>query len=220
MRREGAARRDRLPPTSSRRTGSDRLKPALEFGISVEIQAEQIVGRGPAIGGDVRDRIGVAGEPFAALQPLVQDSEQTCGLVPVAVDRKKDLLRGPEEEDQLARHRPEACDLPEQPLHRVHPTADVRRHQPSGLLDEIEQDRAGFEQADRLAAADGIVVDDRRDLVVRRFLEKIRFELLVLDEVHGNDLIRQPGLLQEHRDLVAVRCGPVVKIDHCRSGWF
>src|SRR5260221_6844107 len=98
VRREGAAGRDRLPPTSRqmggrrcgggptdrrstghlrglslgtpdrlrglrihilrdgvgalrRRTGSDRLQPALEVGISIESQAEQIVWRRPAIGG-------------------------------------------------------------------------------------------------------------------------------------------------------------------------
>jgi hypothetical protein len=31
------------------------------------------------------------------------------------------------------------------------------------------------------------------------------------------DRVFQPGFFQEHRDLVAVRRGPVVELDHLRS---
>src|SRR5262249_9885085 len=52
------------------------------------------------------------------------------------------------------------------------------------------------------------------DAIVRRDLQKIRLKLLALADVDGDDLVRQPCLLEEHRDLVAVRRRPVIEIDH------
>jgi hypothetical protein len=55
---------------------------------------------------------------------------------------------------------------------------------------------------------------DRRNAVVRRDAEELRLELVALGDVDRENLVFQPGLFEKHRDLVAVRRGPVVKIDH------
>jgi hypothetical protein len=47
---------------------------------------------------------------------------------------------------RLAEHRPEATHLPEQPLKDLQPRAGLLRQETAGLLGEIDQDRARFEQ--------------------------------------------------------------------------
>jgi len=44
--------------------------------------------------------------------------------------------------------------------------------------------------------------------------QKLRLELVALADVDRENLVFQPGLFQKHRDLVAVRRGPVMEIDH------
>ena len=44
--------------------------------------------------------------------------------------------------------------------------------------------------------------------------EKFALELLAFADVHRKNLVRQPGFLEEDRDLVAVWCGPVMQVDH------
>ena len=72
---------------------------------------------------------------------------------------------------------------------------------------EIEQDRARFEQRDRLAVG-AVGVDDRRDLVVRVIARNSGCELLAGADVDRNRPIRQPALLEHHVDLVAIGRGP------------
>ena len=58
------------------------------------------------------------------------------------------------------------------------------------------------------------MIDHRGNAVVRRDRQKLRLELFALADIDRKNLVRQPGLFEEHRDLVAVRRGPVVKVDH------
>jgi hypothetical protein len=44
--------------------------------------------------------------------------------------------------------------------------------------------------------------------------KKLRLELVALADVDREDLVGEPGLFEEYRDLVAVRRGPVIEIDH------
>ena len=83
-----------------------------------------------------------------------------------------------------------------------------------GLLGEIQQHRAGFEDRDRLAAALRLVIHHRRDSVVRRDRQELRLELIALADIDRENLVFQPGLFEKHRDLVAVRRGPVMQVDH------
>ena len=58
------------------------------------------------------------------------------------------------------------------------------------------------------------MIDHRRDAVVRCDRQKLRLELIALADVDRENPVRQPGLLEEHRYLVAVRRGPVMEVDH------
>jgi len=84
----------------------------------------------------------------------------------------------------------------------------------SGLLGEIQQDRPGLEDRDRLGPALRLVVEDGGDAVVRRDLQEFRIELIALADVDRKDPVRKIGLFEEHRYLVAVRRGPVMEVDH------
>src|SRR4029077_17198870 len=79
---------------------------------------------------------------------------------------------------------------------------------------EIEQDGAGLEDRDRLAAAGRIVVDDGGDGVVGGTPKKFLLELLALADIDRDQLVFQPGFFEENRDFVAVRRGPVMYVDH------
>src|SRR5262249_49257715 len=50
--------------------------------------------------------------------------------------------------------------------------------------------------------------------IVRRDRQKLLFELLALADVHRENLVRQAGLFEEDRDLVAVGRRPVMQVDH------
>ena len=114
----------------------------------------------------------------------------------------------------LPRHRPETAHLPERPLDRVVAAVDVGGEEFAGLLRQIQQHRAGFEDRDRLGPALRRVIDHRGNPVVRRDRQELRLELIALADVDREDLVFQPGLFEKHRDLVAVRRGPVIKVDH------
>ncbi len=93
----------------------------------------------------------------------VEHAEQALDLTLVAVDRGLDLLREVAEEDVgLAHHRTDAAHLEHQPLQHARAPPGVLRHQPAGLLGEVDEDRARLE--DREVAL--VVVDDRRDATV------------------------------------------------------
>jgi hypothetical protein len=72
---------------------------------------------------------------------------------------------------------------------------------------QIEQDGAGFKQAQRATAVGGSVVNDRRDLVVRRDREKLRMKLFPFADIHPNEAIGQLRFFEEERDFVAVGVG-------------
>src|SRR5258708_18935274 len=103
--------------------------------------------------------------------------------------------------------------LPEQPLQGVEAAAQILREELSGLLREIQEDRAGFEHAHRRALVRGLVIDDRGHAIVGPDLQELGLELIALADVDRNDLVRKPGLLEEHGDLVPVGRLPVIEID-------
>src|SRR5579862_6515266 len=114
----------------------------------------------------------------------------------------------------LAGHRAEAADLPEEPLHYLGARTQTRRQELSGLLAEIDEDRARFEDAERGTAISRLRIDDRRHAIVGRDLEEIGLELLALLNIDGVDLVRDAGFFAKNGDLVAVRRRPIIEIDH------
>ncbi len=74
------------------------------------------------------------------------------------------------------RTRPDAADLPVEPLERPVAFGAVTGEQAAGLLGEIDEDRPALEDRQRAAGAFG--VDNGGNLVVGRDLEKGRVVLL------------------------------------------
>ena len=79
----------------------------------------------------------------------------------------------------LSQHRPDIRDLEAKPLQRDRLLVRALGPELAGLLREIDQDRAGFHERDRLAAGT-VRIDDGRNLVVRADLEEIGLELVAL----------------------------------------
>src|SRR5712672_2294612 len=112
----------------------------------------------------------------------------------------------------LPRHRPKTAHLPHQPFIYRDALRERFGQEFSGLLAEIEQDRAGFEHADAIAIGT-VRIDDRGDLVVRTDRQEFGCHLLDLGDVDREYLVRQPHFLQRDTDLAAVRRVPGVQFD-------
>ncbi len=170
-----------------------------------DVLALALVRNDPGIDRHVRDRI-VAGDEGAIGDALVEHAVEPVDLVAVAVHGVGNLLhRVIAEVIVLTGHGTEIAHLPEQPLDGVDARARIARQELPRLLGEIEQHGAGFEHRDRLAAAGRCAIDQRGNAVVRGDGEEFRLELLALADVHRHEVVGQPGLLEEDRDLVAVR---------------
>ena len=58
------------------------------------------------------------------------------------------------------------------------------------------------------------MIDDGGDSVVRADPQELRRELLAPPDIDGNGVIGKTAFLEHDRCFLAVRCGPVVQIDH------
>src|SRR5216684_4050098 len=196
---------------------ADGLEPALEMRKVVDVLALVLVPHHPGIARHIRDRI-TAGDELAILETLVEHAVEPVGFVHIAIDGVFDFFLGVIAEVMvLPRHRTEPAHLPERPLNRVVTAVDVGGKEFSGLLRQIQQHRAGFEDRNRLAAALRLMIEHCGNAVVGRDRQKLRLELVALADVDRENLVLQPGLFQKHRDLVAVRRGPVMEVDHGAS---
>ena len=192
------------------------LEPAVQVRVVGPVDAVPLPPPDPAEAGDVGDGV-VAGEEVALRKPAIHHAVEPVRLGGVALDGVGHLHLG-EAAKMLAW--PNIGPTP--PIwnmsHSItrQPAAFVRRNQLAGLVGEIEQDRAGLEERDRLPIGP-IGIDDRRDLVVRADLEEFRLELFVSPDVDGMDPVREPDLLQHDRGLDPVRRAPGIEVDHCLS---
>ena len=93
------------------------------------------------------------------------------------------------EVSDLPEHRPDERHLEEHPLDRLPAARRIGRDEAAGLLGEVEQDRARFEQRERLAARP-VGIDDRRNLAVGIERQEFRRALLALADVDRMRLVR------------------------------
>src|SRR4051794_815471 len=121
-------------------------------------------------------------------------------------------LRIVDEMAELSGHRAEIADLPEQPFQHFFASAPRRRHEATGFLGEMDQDRAGFEDRERTVRL--VMIDDGRHAVVWADREEFRLELVALADIDRHHPVFEAAFLEQDRDLPAVRRRPVIKIDH------
>jgi len=78
------------------------------------------------------------------------------------------------------------------------------RHEPAGLLGEVDQDRTGFEHCEILAVA----IHDCRDPAVRADLQEFRALLLELAKAERVDGVGKRQLFERDRNLVPLESPP------------
>ncbi len=197
-----------------RRPRCDDVEPLLQIWEVGDLLMLPFVQHRPRIARHIRDGI-FAGQERAIGQATVHHAVEAVHLVAIAVHRVRDLVGCViAEMVVLPGHRTKPAHLPEQPLHDVGAGARFFRKKLPGLFGEIDQHGAGLEHRDRLAAAWRIVIDHRRDTVVRGDGEEVLLELFALADVDREDLVGRAGLFKKHRHFMAVRRGPVMQINH------
>src|SRR5262245_10762925 len=205
---------DAVVDAAGRRAIGDRSKPAPEARKLAQVLAVWGVRHDPRIAGDVRDRVRSTTEVVPALQPAIEHRVEAPQFPRVALDRLGYSRRRVDSEVAgLARHRPQPGHLPEQPFQGFDAGTAVLGQQLAGLLREIKEDRAGFEHRDRSGGSPWRVVDDGRDLAVRRNGEESWSELLTRRQADREDPMRQRGFLEEQPDLQAVRRRAEIEVD-------
>src|SRR5438132_4021141 len=212
----------RLPPAIRqhfhrllhRRPLGDAVAPALHLRVIIDVHALAFRRPQPRHGRHVGDRVLVAGEPFARFQLLFQNPVEAVGLVLVAVHGVLDLLRRiAEEVMRLPEHRPDVAHLRHHPLHHLPALAQILGQEFPGLRRQIEEHRAGLRERERLAVGP-LLVDHRRDLVVRRDGEEPGLELVPGADIDRMHAVLEPRLLEHDVDLVPVGGGPGIEVDH------
>ena len=63
-------------------------------------------------------------------------------------------------------------------------------------------------------AARSVRVNERRYFIVRADPQKIRFELIARAKIHRVGRIRKAQFFQKNVDLVAIRRGPGIEVEH------
>src|SRR5580700_7083302 len=162
--------------------GHHGFVPALYVRVVGEVDLVPLVPPGPTEDREIGDRHLTAGGELRLTQAFVEDAVEPVRFLRVAFEAVAPvlLLFDLQEMVHLARHRTKAAHLPHQPFeHRYLLTQIALRPELAGLLAEIDQDRARFEDADRLPARP-LDVDDRGDAIVRADLQEFRLELLAL----------------------------------------
>src|SRR4030095_3623958 len=157
-------------PTLHGGTRADLEEPSLEVWELLEILTLPLPTHRPGIRNHVGNRVLVAREITPIVEPIVEHAvqpihfvgEATHGVALIAL-----RLAQPTEVAALPGLRSLIGHLPHHPLRDL--VLRTRRLWPEfpELLGDVHHDRTGFEHADRLTAADGRVIDQRRHPVVR-----------------------------------------------------
>ena len=162
----------------------------------------------PGVGGDIRDRIVVAGQKAGLGELPVGHVEDPLRLHGVAVDGVFDLHRGVGVEmAETPAKEGRRTHLPHQPADRLSAARRIAGQQAVELLRQVQQNRPRLEHAKRLRAR---TVDQRRDLRVRIELDEAGPELLALHDLDHPGVVfrvRVPGfeqLLEHDRSLLTV----------------
>src|SRR5271170_1547020 len=113
---------------------------------------------------------------------------------------------------ELAGHRAEIADLPEQPFQGFFAAAPGLRHEVSNLFREVDKDRTRFEN--RHWSIRPVMIDDCRHPVIGTDRQKLGFELIAAADIDRDHAVFETAFLEHDRDLPAVWRRPVIKVDH------
>ena len=208
---------EHFQPAFDSRTLADVLEPTFRVGVIIQRNFLALPVAHPRIGRDVGNRVIIPGKIAGFAQTRVGHAKQTFRFIRIAVDGILNSVgRVTPEMIGLPHHGTDAAHLPHQPFIQGNPATRVllrMGNELAKLVCQINQDRTGFEHADRRAARP-VFVKDGGNLVVRTDLEKVGFELVVVTEIDAVQIIFELTLLQHNVELVAVRrrCG--IGMDH------
>ena len=104
--------------------------------------------------------------------------------------------------------------LPDQPLHHLVFRPHRLREKFPLFLRDIQHDRAGLEDRDRLATTRWIMIHQYRHPVIGVHLEELRRELIPPADITGHDFVLRAQFLQQDCHLLAIGCRPVVNVVH------
>ncbi len=193
---------------------SDLVDPGLDVRALGEVDRQEFNVTQPGEGGDIGDGVVGAGDISLGGEPLLVEIVELDRLGAIATLAVVIAARREAAEMHvLAEHRPDGGDLHHQPLHDVVALDRIVRDELAGLLGKIEQNRARFDH--RIGRAAGaFAVDDRRDFLQRIDLGEFRRELVALPHVDDLGVVGQFALLEHDEDLLHVRRGQRVEVDH------
>src|SRR5260370_29505783 len=112
---------------------------------------------------------------------------------------------------QLAGHRAEIADLPEQPFEALFAAAPGLRHEAPGLFREVDKDRTRFEHRHRTARL--VVVDNRRHAVGGANRQKFRLALVAAADIDRDHTVVEAAFFEQGGYLPAVWCRPITEVD-------
>src|SRR5262245_38408752 len=147
-------------------TGPQGLIPAPDVRVLIERYLMALVPPCPAENGKIGHRQ-FASDEFHLRQPAVQHPIEAVRFLRVSPEAINPVRFGFEHAEMmdLAGHRTKTAHLPHQPLKYRYALTQAGRQEPAGLLAKIEQDRARFENVDRLSVRT-VGIGERRGLVV------------------------------------------------------
>src|SRR5664279_642927 len=108
--------------------------------------------------------------------------------------------------------------VPPQPFQYRDARLQVARKELAGLLAQVDENRARFENADWFSAGP-FRIDNRRNLAARADLQEFGLELLPLAKIDDLDGVRKRHFLQGNADLATIRRIEGVEFNcHGRNG--
>src|SRR5260370_40906093 len=113
---------------------------------------------------------------------------------------------------QLAGHRAEIADLPEQPFEALFAAAPDLRHEAPGLFREVDKDCTRVDERRRTVRR--IVLNNRWHAVVGANRQKFRLELVAAADIDRDHTIFEAAFLEHDCDLPAIWRRPIIKVDH------
>src|SRR6516164_6410135 len=195
----------------------DRLSPALDVLEFLDVLALSLVVDRPRVADQAVAGVFVAGEPGSVGETIVEHAVEAVGLVCEPVDGVALVALAVTQATEvaaLAELGPLVSHLPDHPLgdlvlgpHLLWPEFPL-------FLGNVHHDGPRFEHAEWRAAPLGPVVHHHGHAMVWVHLEEILVELVALLDVDGCDFVFDPTLLEQDRDLFAVRRGPIKNLVH------